>query len=260
MLFLLLNNNSLLLFYSLAKPPPAKKKKEDGMLQLPEDQATVSFPLGPERKERKVVVPKLHVTAWQSIVDNTSNPYQALTCLSKSYRIMNGGSPPQIMYNWLLDPQILSVALLHKTSLRRSKTDYGLAVQFLPTLLRTLPLFQSKEWKDATSGAMCHRWNKMVNLFDIDITTPGHTRPQDLDAVAFIYRSPLFDGNNHAAVSAMVGNTDNQTAYCLPTCNHPGGCTKESVKMGFCLKHLPKVGMIVVFVVYYTCACCINVI
>lgn len=250
MLFLLLNNNSLLLFYSLAKPPPAKKKKEDGMLQLPEDQATVSFPLGPERKEWNVVVPKQHVTAWQSITDISSQPYQSLQFLSKSHRILNGGSPPQIMYKWLLDPQYLSVALLHETSLRRSPNDYGLAVQFLPTLLRTLPLFQSDKWKKATPSAICSEWNKMANKFDIDITTPGKGAVVvDYDEVAFIYRSKNFVRDNADAVSAMVGNNDNKTAFGRPPCNH-GGCTKESVTRGFCKRHLPKVRMYLSLLLY----------
>jgi len=255
MLFVLLNiiNQSFILF--ITKQPPAKKMKSvDDHLSIPSNNnsAWIVFLLGPEGDERRVAVPEEHAN-WQAIVDASKNPYGSLHLLSThTKRLVNGGSPPMILYALMLDDSLPNAALLQETSLRNSKKDCGIIVVGLPAIVRSLASFQTAHWRKASDGEVCSEWNKMMNLFDVDIS-PASSKGGRVDYTkqVFYYRSSSFIRDNSAAISKMVGKLDNRTAFGRPPCNDPT-CTKESVERGYCEQHLPKVSMIVVFV-YYTC-------
>jgi len=261
MLFVLLNNNLTILHLFITKQLLAKKIKSDALSISKSDDdnmawVVLDFPLGPNGDRRTVSVPEQHAS-WQAMIDASKNPYGTLHLLSTTTkRLVNGGSPPMILYALMLDDSLPNAALLQETSLRNSKQDRGIIVVGLPALVRSLASFQTAKWRKATDGEVCAEWNRMTNLFDVNITAGSNSGRVDYTKQVFYYRSSSFIRDNSAAISKMVGSHDNRTAFGRPECNNPI-CTKESVKRGYCEQHLPKVSMIAVFV-YYTCVCCIN--
>ena len=255
MLFVLLNiiNQSFILF--ITKQLLAKKIKSDALSISKSDDDNMSwvvldFPLGPNGDRRTVSVPEQHAS-WQAIVDASKNPYGTLHLLStRTKRLVNGGSPPMILYALMLDDSLPNAALLQETSLRNSKKDCGIIVVGLPAIVRSLASFQTEFWRKASDGEVCAEWNRMTNLFDVDISpASSYSGRVDYAKQVFYYRSKLFIRDNSAAISKMIGSLDNRTAYGRPLCKHPG-CTKEEVERGYCKQHVLKVRIFYLCLLY----------
>ena len=83
--------------------------------------------------------------SFQGIIDKSnSNGAKAmiLANLSRSNRIRNGGSPPEIMWDWATDQLLFTAAFLQDTTYGENENDRGIAIVHLPTFIRSITSWQ----------------------------------------------------------------------------------------------------------------------
>ena len=194
-----------------------------------------------------VAVPADLAPSLQSILDESQKPAVSLRLLTThSKRIQNNGSFLQIVERWALDDKLPNCALLQNTNLRKGPQDFGVVGQCMPTLVRSMNSYNTEYWKAKTDGEVLADFHQRLNQFpDIQICNiprPNRHSNVDWNSQVIIYRSKDFIRGNSAKISEIKGGNF-KTAYGRPICNHPGGCTRESVKKGRCNTHLPKVSV-----------------
>ena len=239
---------------SLSTSKPTKKSATVATLSVPnENNVSLGFvhlDVGSTgtKTQISVAVPADLVPGFQSILDDSKVPTISLRNLTTtSKRIQNNGSFLQIVEHWALDDNLRNCALLQDTNLRKGPKDFGVVGQCMPTLVRSMNSYNTEYWKAKTDGEVLADFHGRLNCFpDIQICNipqTNHHRPTDWNSQVIIYRSKHFFRGNSAKIAELKGGKHNKTAFGRPICNHPGGCTRESVKKGRCNTHFPKVSV-----------------
>ena len=192
--------------------------------------------------------------SFQGIIDKSnSNGAKAmiLANLSRSNRIRNGGSPPEIMWDWATDQLLFTAAFLQDTTYGENENDRGIAIVHLPTFIRSITSWQGDPYSSLTELELVAEFNNRMCRYDVEISPDlkflSRQKGWDVNTQVFTYRHNNFHSGGRDDVSLMTSNGRGKTkAFRNPPCVIPG-CGKESTKRGHCSGHIPKVSVDILF-------------